>query len=151
MSILCPSQIIIISLEIVGGDGPGGSDTGTESGPDQPGPVSTNESETETSSSSILPRTSDSSSESDSPLDIANDKSGIPIQPKIYFPSRSFAASGNRAFQAHWYAMFPWMSTQLRRMQCSVFHVGFLVQQATMHSPVLAFVIGSTLQGSLEF
>lgn len=83
--------------------------------PDEPGPVSTNESETKTSSSSILPRTSDSSSESDLPLDIANDKSGSPIQPKISFRSRSFGASGNRAFQAHWYTVFPWIEYSVEK------------------------------------
>ena len=42
------------------------------------------------------------------PLDIATDKSEIPVQPKICFPSRLFGASG-RSFQAHWYKEFPWI------------------------------------------
>ena len=47
-----------------------------------------------------------SSSDNDLPLDIATDKSEIPVQPKICFPSRLFGASG-RSFQAHWYKEFP--------------------------------------------
>ena len=72
-----------------------------ESSSDEADFLSTNESE---SSNSILPRTSDSSSDGDLPFDIAKDKSESPIQPKVNFPSRSFGVSGSRAFQARWYS-----------------------------------------------
>jgi len=65
-----------------------------------------------------------SSSDNDLPLDIATDKSEIPAQPKICFPSRLFGASG-RSFQAHWYKEFPWIEFSVEKMSFSVSRVVF--------------------------
>ena len=117
-------------------------------------------SESTSSSSSVMPRSSPNESErtsscsdNDLPLDIATEKSEIPVQPKICFPSRLFGASG-RSFQAHWYKEFPWIEYSVdKKMPFSVSCVVFstCLVQSQGHTFILAFMIGSMPLGSMEF
>ena len=79
-----------------------------------------------------------SSSDNDLPLDIATDKSEIPAQPKICFPSRLFGASG-RSFQAHWYKEFPWIEFSVEKdvifcFPCRFFNLPCAKSMTFIHS-----------------